>query len=175
MVLELDPPLRGPWRALHSPTSRVPSHGTTMLALSHALDLLPVDERGRTAPIGLRALLGTEGPEIFPGFGREVLAPSWGRVVSAVDGAEDHAAHRGLSSVGYALTQRGGCARDGRRWPGTTWSSRSTGPARRGSSRCATCGGGASPCDPGTRCAPERCWVAAVTRATARSPMCTSR
>ena len=106
MVLELAPPLRGPWRALHSPTSRVPSHGTTMLALSHALDLLPVDERGRTAPIGLRALLGTEEPDLFPGFGREVLAPAPGRVVSAVDGAEDHAARRGLSSVGYALTQR---------------------------------------------------------------------
>lgn len=106
MLLELAPPLRGPWRALHSPASRVPSHGTTLFALTHALDLLPVDERGATAPFTARTLLRTEPPERFPGFGREVLAPADGRVVAASDGAEDHAAHRGLPSVGYALTQR---------------------------------------------------------------------
>ena len=38
-------------------------------------------------------------------IGREVLAPVEGLVVAADDGQEDHAAHRGLASVAYALTQ----------------------------------------------------------------------
>ena len=42
----------------------------------------------------------------FPGFGRPILAPVNGVVVGVHDTAPDHAAFRGLSSVGYALTQR---------------------------------------------------------------------
>jgi murein DD-endopeptidase MepM/ murein hydrolase activator NlpD len=43
---------------------------------------------------------------LFAGFGRHVLAPVAGTVVAAVDHEPDHAAHRGLASVSYALTQR---------------------------------------------------------------------
>src|SRR5699024_8731543 len=45
----------------------------------------------------------------------ELLSPLDGEVVAAHDGAVDHAAHRGLPSIGYALTQRRRLA-DG--WPG---------------------------------------------------------
>jgi murein DD-endopeptidase MepM/ murein hydrolase activator NlpD len=42
----------------------------------------------------------------FPGFGRPLLAPVDGVVVAAHDTEPDHDSYRGLSSVGYALTQR---------------------------------------------------------------------
>ncbi|HJC69663.1 MAG TPA: M23 family metallopeptidase [Candidatus Brachybacterium intestinipullorum] len=98
-------PLRGSWRAENSPASRVPSHGTSAFALDHALDLVPVDERGRSAPIRPRSLLRSEPPEVFHGFGREVLSPTSGVIETVHDGEADHAAHRGVPSICYALTQ----------------------------------------------------------------------
>lgn len=98
-------PFRGRWRVQNSPANRVPSHGTSRFALDQSIDLVPVDERGRTAPLGLRSLLRPEPPEAFPGFGRELLSPLDGVVHLVHDGEEDHPAHRGLPSVGYALTQ----------------------------------------------------------------------
>lgn len=100
-------PFRGRWLTQNSPADRVPSHGTSLFALDHSIDLVPVDARGRTAPFRPRSLLRPEPPEEFPGFGRELLAPVDGQVVSIHDGEEDHAARRGLPSVTYALTQRG--------------------------------------------------------------------
>lgn len=64
-----------------------------------------MDGRGRTAPFGLRSLIRPEPPERLTGFGEPVLSPVDGPVIAAWVGAEDHAAHRGLPSVGYALTQ----------------------------------------------------------------------
>lgn len=103
--LRLEHPVRGRLLVQNSPADRVPSHGTRRFAMDHALDLVPVDERGRSAPFRLRSLLRPEPPESFPGFGRAILAPGAGVVVSVQDGAEDHPAHRGLPSIGYALTQ----------------------------------------------------------------------
>ncbi|WP_114854869.1 M23 family metallopeptidase [Brachybacterium sp. YJGR34] len=104
-VLELAPPGRGRWLVQNSPADRVPSHGTSRFALAHSIDLVPVDERGRSAPLRLSSLLRPEPPEVFPGFGRPLLSPARAVVVGVHDGEEDHAAHRGLPSVGYALTQ----------------------------------------------------------------------
>lgn len=98
-------PFTGRWLVQNSPADRVPSHGTTQFASSYAIDFVPVDGRGRTAPFTARSLLRPESPERFPGFGRAVLAPVDGVVVAAHDGERDHAAHRGLPSIGYALTQ----------------------------------------------------------------------
>lgn len=103
--LRLAHPLRGRWTPRNSPADRVPSHGTERFATALALDLVPVGADARTGPFDARALLGTEPPERFPGFGRDVLAPCEGRVVKAHDGEVDHDAHRGLASLGYALTQ----------------------------------------------------------------------
>jgi len=104
--VDLAYPFFGRWLTQNSPADRVPSHGTTLFATSYAIDFVPVDEVGRTAPVSLRSLLRTEPADRFPGFGRPVLAPADGLVVAATDAEPDHAAHRGLPSVGYALTQR---------------------------------------------------------------------
>lgn len=104
-ALMLAYPGTGLWSVRNSPADRVPSHGTTLFATAHAIDLVPVGADGRTAPFGLRALLRPEPAEAFPGFGRTVLAPITGVVVSVHGSSPDHPAHRGLPSLGYALTQ----------------------------------------------------------------------
>lgn len=60
LVLAL--PFRGRWQVQNSPADRVPSHGTELFALSHSIDLVPVDGRGRTAPFRLGSLLRPEPP-----------------------------------------------------------------------------------------------------------------
>jgi hypothetical protein len=53
-------PLRGEWMAVHSPGSRIPSHGTDMLGQRYAFDLIRFDPEkgGRYHPAGgLRTLL----------------------------------------------------------------------------------------------------------------------
>jgi murein DD-endopeptidase MepM/ murein hydrolase activator NlpD len=104
-LVDLVYPFEGRWLVQNSPTNRVPSHGTARFAASYAIDFVPVDESGRTAPITWRTWLRPEPPERFPGYGRPVLAPLAGTVVGVLDAAPDHDAFRGLPSVGYALTQ----------------------------------------------------------------------
>lgn len=105
-TVDLAYPFEGRWLTQNSPANRVPSHGTTLLATSFAIDFVPVNDAGRTAPITFRSLLRPEPAERFPGFGRLILAPVQGVVVGVHHTAPDHAAFRGLPSVGYALTQR---------------------------------------------------------------------
>lgn len=103
--LELALPFHGRWRVQNSPANRVPSHGVDRFALAHSIDLVPVGEHDRTAPVRLGSLLRPEPPDHFPGFGRQLLSPADGEVVLVHDGEEDHPAHRGLPSIGYALSQ----------------------------------------------------------------------
>jgi hypothetical protein len=105
-TVDLAYPFQGRWLTQNSPADRVPSHGTTVMATAFAIDFVPVDEAGRTAPITLGSLLRPESAERFPGFGRPILAPVQGTVVRVYDSAPDHRAFRGMPSVGYALTQR---------------------------------------------------------------------
>jgi murein DD-endopeptidase MepM/ murein hydrolase activator NlpD len=105
-TIDLAYPFEGRWLTQNSPANRVPSHGTTLLATAFAIDFVPVNEAGRTAPITLRSLLRPEPAERFPGFGRPILAPVQGTVVRVHDAAPDHKAFRGLPSVSYAITQR---------------------------------------------------------------------
>lgn len=104
--LRLESPLRGDALVRNSPADRVPSHGTGLGASAYAIDLVPLDERGVSAPYTLGSFLRSEPPEHFAGFGAEVLAPIDGVVRRVHDGEEDHPAHRGLPSLHYALTQR---------------------------------------------------------------------
>ncbi|MDN5796477.1 MAG: M23 family metallopeptidase [Intrasporangium sp.] len=104
-AVELAYPFTGRWLVQNSPANRVPSHGTHLFATSHAIDFVPVDSAGRSAPLTVRSLLRAEPPQHFTGFGRPILAPGSGRVVAAHDGEPDHHAVRGFPSVGYALTQ----------------------------------------------------------------------
>lgn len=99
-------PLPGRSRVVNSPANRVPSHGMDRFGLTYAIDLVPVDERGRSAPRGLRSWLWSESPVSFIGFGLPVLAPAAGVVVRSHDGEADGVARRApLSSLTYALTQ----------------------------------------------------------------------
>lgn len=99
-------PLRGLLLVRNSPARRVPSHGTDRMGTTYAIDLVPVDARHRTARWGWRALVATEPPEDFFGFGVPVLAPCTGVVVVAHDGESDHEARRSqLHLLAYALGQ----------------------------------------------------------------------
>jgi murein DD-endopeptidase MepM/ murein hydrolase activator NlpD len=84
----------------------VPSHGTHLFATAYAIDFVPVDERGRTARFSMGSIFRPEPAELFPGFGRQLIAPAPGRVVAVHDGEPDHASFRGIPSIRYALTQQ---------------------------------------------------------------------
>jgi len=102
-TLDLAYPFTGRWLTQNSPVNRVPSHGTTRYASAFAIDFVGVDEAGRSAPITVMSLFRPEPPTRFVGFGRPVLAPANGVVVAVHDTEPDHAAFRGLPSLGYAL------------------------------------------------------------------------
>lgn len=90
----------------NSPADRVPSHGTTAFGSSHAIDLVPVDQNGRSRRRTWRGAFATEPPEGFVGFGRPVLAPSDGIVGHVHDGEHDHEARRSqLTLIPYMLGQ----------------------------------------------------------------------
>lgn len=110
-TVDLAYPFRGEWLVQNSPANRVPSHGTWLFATSHAIDFVPVGADGRSARVTASSMVRPEAPQRFVGFGRSVLAPVSGIVVAAHDEEPDHAAYRGLPSVGYALTQRRRAAR----------------------------------------------------------------
>lgn len=103
----LEYPFRGYWRVENSPARRIPSHGTHAFGLTYAIDFVAVDERGRSAPWGLRSMMGTEPPERFVGYGVPIVAPASGIVAAVHDGEPDHEARRSpLSLVPYMLSQR---------------------------------------------------------------------
>ena len=104
--IDLEYPFAGRWLTQNSPANRVPSHGTTLFGTAYAIDFVPVNDNGRTGPITFGSLVCPEPPDRFPGFGRPVLAPIEGVVAAAHDAEADHAAYRGVPSIGYALTQR---------------------------------------------------------------------
>jgi len=103
--IDLAFPFTGRWLTQNSPADRAPSHGTDLFATAKAIDFVPVDERGRTAPMRVGSWLSPEPPDRFPGFGRPIYAPAGGVVVATHDSEPDHDAHRGLPSVSYALSQ----------------------------------------------------------------------
>jgi Peptidase family M23 len=106
VVLSL--PFRGTWLARNSPARRVPSHGTHLFATTYAMDFIAVSGRRTATKRDWRTLLTTEPVDRFVGFGRPILAPAAGRIVSVHDGEADHVARRSqLALVPYALTQAG--------------------------------------------------------------------
>jgi murein DD-endopeptidase MepM/ murein hydrolase activator NlpD len=90
----VDFPLRGEWMAVHTPGSRIPSHGTDMLGQRYAFDLIRFDpqKRGRYHPAGGLGtlLLGVPTTECY-GWGEPVHAPLDGVVVAARDGMPERA------------------------------------------------------------------------------------
>jgi hypothetical protein len=106
-IVAVSLPFTGKWKVENSPRRRVPSHGTDMLGTTYSIDFVGVDEDGRTAPsVSWRTVLSTEPPELFFAFGRPILAPVSGRVVTVHQGELDHRARRSqLALVPYALGQ----------------------------------------------------------------------
>lgn len=104
--INLTYPFNGHWLVQNSPANRVPSHGTHAYATAYAIDFVPVTDSGLTAPLTLSSFVRPEPADRFPGFGRPVLAPIEGVVLSVHDSEPDHRAYRGLPSIRYALTQR---------------------------------------------------------------------
>ncbi|MCQ1948780.1 M23 family metallopeptidase [Arthrobacter sp. zg-Y859] len=102
-------PFTGKWKVQNSPLRRVPSHGTHLLATTYAIDFVGVDDAGRSAPTASwRTAFGTEPPELFFAFGRPILAPVSGQVVTVHDGEADHEARRSqLALIPYMLGQQG--------------------------------------------------------------------
>ena len=99
-------PFRGTWRAEMSPARRVPSHGTHLFATTYGIDFVAVQGRRSATTRDWRTVLSTEQPERFLAFGRPILAPAAGRVVSVHEGEADHVARRSkFALVRYALTQ----------------------------------------------------------------------
>jgi hypothetical protein len=107
--VEIALPFTGRWLAMNSPARRVPSHGVDLLGQRYAIDFVGVDERHRDAEIrDWRTLLATEPPERFHAFGRPILSPGDGVVVTVLDGEPDHEARRSqLALVPYMLGQAG--------------------------------------------------------------------
>ncbi|MCB7137600.1 M23 family metallopeptidase [Cellulosimicrobium marinum] len=113
--VELALPFTGTWLVRNSPARRVPSHGTHLFATTWAIDFVAVEGRSAATVRDWRTALATEPPERFHAYGRPVLAPAPGTVVTAHDVEPDHRARRSpLALLGYALSQaaraRGGAA-----------------------------------------------------------------
>lgn len=99
-------PLHGRFLVKNSPANRVPSHGTDQMGTTYAIDLIPVDDRGRSAAWQWKAFVIPEPPEHFRGFGQSVMAPCAGRVVVAHDGEADHQARRSpVTALSYLAGQ----------------------------------------------------------------------
>jgi Peptidase family M23 len=87
-IVDLTTPVRGPWEAVYSPTTRVPSHGVHAWGQTFAVDL--VFDPGDGSRPGFRWRPVTRPPQDFPGFGQPVRSPLAGEVVRSRDVWRDH-------------------------------------------------------------------------------------
>lgn len=96
-------PVRGRWRGLNSPASKVPSH-THRLAQTYAIDI--THEPEGAAPRALDPLWAPmRRPEGFPSFGQEVLAPFDGEVIAVHGTSRDHLSRLSLPGIAYLLLE----------------------------------------------------------------------
>jgi biotin carboxyl carrier protein len=104
-VRVVEPPVDGTWRALNSPATRAPSHGTHGLGQTWAIDLVaePAD--------GDRPAFGSGGQwrpaTDYPAFGMPVRSPLPGTVVRVHDRRRDHRARSGWLSIAWLLVVEG--------------------------------------------------------------------
>ena len=96
-------PVRGRWRGLNSPASKIPSH-THRLAQTYAIDIThePEGASQRTfdplwAPM--------RRPETFPSFGQGVLSPVDGEVIAVHGTSRDHLSRLSWPGIAYLLLE----------------------------------------------------------------------
>ncbi len=97
------PPVEGRWKVMNSPGTRVPSHGVHAWGQTYAVDLVfapdPADGTSPASrPSGSR-------PDVFPGFGKAVLAMGDGTVVEVHDSTPDHCSRSGAAGLLLFLAQ----------------------------------------------------------------------
>jgi murein DD-endopeptidase MepM/ murein hydrolase activator NlpD len=104
-VVVVDFPLRGTWRAVHTPAHRVPSHGTAMWAQSYAFDFLRFHPGTRRFHRRSTCRYLTTGvrPEDCDGYRSPVLAAFPGTIVRASDGLVDRDPVHLLRDLGLVL------------------------------------------------------------------------
>lgn len=119
-ILDLAYPFSGRWLTQNSPANRVPSHGTARYATSFAIDIVPVDESGRTAPLTFASLWHPEPAALFPGFARPILSPVDGVVVAVHSSEPDHAASEACHRSTTPSHKPAGQRQAGGRSPATT-------------------------------------------------------
>lgn len=96
-------PVRGRWRGLNSPASKVPSH-THRLAQTYAIDI--THEPEGASPRALDPPWAPmRGPEGFPSFGQEVLSPVDGEVIAVHGTSRDHLSRLSLPGIVYLLLE----------------------------------------------------------------------
>jgi len=96
---DVRPPVRGRWRTLNSPATKVPSHGTNGYGQTYAFDLIH-------DPMGVDAEpRGFDRPEELPTFGQEILAVADGTVVSTGDRARDHRCRATMPALAYVYVE----------------------------------------------------------------------
>ncbi len=100
--LSLASPVLGPWQAINSPTSRVPSHGTHAYGQAYAVDLVYAPAGGDRPEFGKAG--GSFLPnERFPAFGRPVVAVADAVVVRSHDGQRDHRSRSSWAAYLYLM------------------------------------------------------------------------
>lgn len=101
-AVEVAVPVTGRWRALNSPASRVPSHGTRAYGQTYAIDIVAEPAEGGRPGFGWWPLARRS--EAFPAFGADVLAVADATVVRADDRQRDHLSRTSWLAVVYFLT-----------------------------------------------------------------------
>lgn len=99
----MDPPVRGRWRAVNSPTSRVPSHGVHAYGQTYAVDLVFQPPGSPPPRLGWRPLARPASD--FAGFGQPVHSASGGRVVRVRQGQRDHWSRNSVPGLIYLLVE----------------------------------------------------------------------
>lgn len=83
-AVPVDAPVAGRWKALNSPATKVPSHGTDAYGQTYAIDIVAAPA-GSPSPSFALLWPPVRRAEEFPAYGRPVLACADGTVISASD------------------------------------------------------------------------------------------
>jgi hypothetical protein len=101
--VDISAPVAGRWRAINSPTSRVPSHFVHAWSQTYAIDLVFDPEDGSRP--GVSWWPPARRPDAYPGFGRDIVAPIDGDVVRARSFMRDHLSRSSPPGLLYLILE----------------------------------------------------------------------